>query len=850
EPKRKKAKKDVFTVNLYYDGLFTSCPMIYFQGQCKVLTDTNFDEMTYVHLLEILKRLVPNGFEKVYYCKSGAKLTSIREIKSDQDIVDMLKVGYDNGFQIDMYVDHFGYDIMEMVKWDRNEELRNTRIKAELDSSDDDYHYSDDDLEEIENVDFHTEGDDSVVIKNITTQDPFLTKLCSARVLFRGHVEFGVNEETPQVDPDDNQIDLVYKVKKGVVYPAFDPDIPWDKMEPILGMRFETPHQLKMALANYGVAMLPTLVRTRLFRGDEGNQASKKSVKKPVKKLVKKPVKKIPDSKSGEVKRAKQLALFDHEGRPYRALCKTLSRRHLSLKEGRMFGSWVREAWAVVRVENADNWGWFLHLLHDDLCLNDGTGITIISDSHKSTEIVQDIYIESFKKKYRGIDPISPCEEIGCTLCKISAMNKLLHHLRRQQNTPSIRKRLEILKEKQREWVVYPSGFQELEVRKGDQSYGVSLQHKVCQCRLWELSGIPCVHAVAGYMHVGTDLDAGVSHWYSREAWFNAYQFSIKPVFGTNMWKRTNDVPPLPPIIRKMPGRPQKKRIPAPGETSGSQCASRGGSRSGRGDGNDGSGSGSGVNDASGSGVNAGSVSGGRGGGRAGGSGGRGGGRAVEKVKGVVEGLEEVVREVVYFQAQVVVEYQLELDEQAFRECMEEQAREQAKIDAEQEKLDKERREEQEYEEKNDYFNPANWPEESMEEAPMNQQYHEVFIPSIHSQPTQQSGVWVVDTTVSVADVDEAPEQETSDDGPAVDKGKAKASVEDGPAPEQGISIEDGPAPKKKRGRPPSSVDGIRIHHKNRGRSERIANMKLNKPFQFDKFGTGSTPDKAFDVEE
>ncbi|GKB84408.1 hypothetical protein Tco_0956680, partial [Tanacetum coccineum] len=337
EPKRKKAKKDVFTVNLYYDGLFTSCPMIYFQGQCKVLTDINFDEMTYVHLLEILKRLVPNGFEKVYYCKSGAKLTSIREIKSDQDIVDMLKVGYDNGFQIDMYVDHFGYDIMEMVKWDRNEELRNTRIKAELDSSDDDYHYSDDDLEEIENVDFHTEGDDSVVIKNITTQDPFLTKLCSARVLFRGHVEFGVNEETPQVDPDDNQIDPVYKVKKGVVYPAFDPDIPWDKMEPILGMRFETPHQLKMALANYGVAhgyqlwymkndwrqvlvycgrnidegrcagkkgnkhrVLPRKVRTRLFRGDEGNQASKKPVKKPIKKVVKKPVKKIPDSQSGE----------------------------------------------------------------------------------------------------------------------------------------------------------------------------------------------------------------------------------------------------------------------------------------------------------------------------------------------------------------------------------------------------------------------------------------------------------------------------------------------------------------------------------------------------------------------
>ncbi|GJX48598.1 hypothetical protein Tco_0273788 [Tanacetum coccineum] len=131
-----------------------------------------------------------------------------------------------------------------------------------------------------------------------------------------------------------------------------------------------------------------------------------------------------------------------------------------------------------------------------------------------------------------------------------------------------------------------------------------------------------------------------------------------------------------------------------------------------------------------------------------------------------------------------------------------------------------------------------------MEKAPMNQQYHEVLIPSIHSQPTQQSGVWVMDTTVTTADVEEAPAVETSDttayveEAPAVDKGKAKAAVEDEPAPT------------KKRGRPPSSVDGIRIYHKNHGRSERIANMKLNKPFQFDKFGTGSTPDKAFDVEE
>ncbi|GJR04121.1 hypothetical protein Tco_0527105 [Tanacetum coccineum] len=168
QPKKKKAKKALFTVYLKHDGIFTSWPLKYAQG--------------------------------------------IREIKSDQDIADMVKVGYDNRNEVDMFVEHFGYDIMEMAEFDRNDEQNNNRIE----SGDDDY-YSSDDCEEIENVDFQTEGDDSVVIKNISTQDPFLTKLCSTRVMFRGTTDATMLQETqtPQVDRDDNQIDSIYKVKKG-----------------------------------------------------------------------------------------------------------------------------------------------------------------------------------------------------------------------------------------------------------------------------------------------------------------------------------------------------------------------------------------------------------------------------------------------------------------------------------------------------------------------------------------------------------------------------------------------------------------------------------------------------------
>nr|GEV20237.1 hypothetical protein [Tanacetum cinerariifolium] len=107
-------------------------------------------------------------------------------------------------------------------------------------------------------------------------------------------------------------------------------------------------------------------------------------------------------------------------------------------------------------------------------------------------------------------------------------------------------------------------------------------------------------------------------------------------------------------------------------------------------DGNDSSGSGSGVIDGSGSGsvVNDGNGSGGRDGGLAGGRGKRGGGRGGRGSRGGV----------------FPSSSSCELDEQAFKECMEEQTISQAKIDVEQEKMDKERRGEHEWQENNDYL--------------------------------------------------------------------------------------------------------------------------------------------------
>ncbi|GJW37893.1 pentatricopeptide repeat-containing protein, partial [Tanacetum coccineum] len=74
-------------------------------------------------------------------------------------------------------------------------------------------------------------------------------------------------------------------------------------------------------------------------------------------------------------------------------------------------------AWAVVNVENKNNWSWFLDLLGDDLDMPTGNGLTLMSDQHKGLlEAVKEVMphaehrqcarhiYEGFRKQYSGVE--------------------------------------------------------------------------------------------------------------------------------------------------------------------------------------------------------------------------------------------------------------------------------------------------------------------------------------------------------------------------------------------------------------------------------------------------------------
>ncbi|GJX13876.1 hypothetical protein Tco_0205634 [Tanacetum coccineum] len=81
-------------------------------------------------------------------------------------------------------LEHFDYDVLDFLNDGDN-------VNETPYESSDEYYLSDE-VEELDYVDFHTEGEENVVIKNQTTQDHFLNKLCSNHGSFRQSV-FGTH---------------------------------------------------------------------------------------------------------------------------------------------------------------------------------------------------------------------------------------------------------------------------------------------------------------------------------------------------------------------------------------------------------------------------------------------------------------------------------------------------------------------------------------------------------------------------------------------------------------------------------------------------------------------------------
>ncbi|GJW25258.1 hypothetical protein Tco_0039069 [Tanacetum coccineum] len=133
----------------------------------------------------------------MYYSAPKKDLSKhLKPIRNDEELANFIKTTFENGGKVDLFVEHHGYDVLA-----------------------DGINMSDEELDG--------------KIEKIKLEDIF---------------EYVGPEHVGEEDV------VISHVKEGEVYPVHDPNVPWNQMKPVLGMKFEHPYQLKECMINNGVA--------------------------------------------------------------------------------------------------------------------------------------------------------------------------------------------------------------------------------------------------------------------------------------------------------------------------------------------------------------------------------------------------------------------------------------------------------------------------------------------------------------------------------------------------------------------------------------------------------------------
>ncbi|GJX94638.1 hypothetical protein Tco_0349224 [Tanacetum coccineum] len=261
-------------------------------------------------------------------------------------------------------------------------------------------------------------------------------------------------------------------------------------------------------------------------------------------------------------------------------------------------------AYGIVESESKDSWIWFLNCLGDDLELYRNSNFTFITDRQKGLLLaiktlfsaaehrycVRHIYQNMSLTRRRGI-----YKELlwkAATATTIVEFNKVMDTLKAQnlkayewlKKIPAehwsrsyftcrahcdllINNICEVFNRQLLDARDSPvvsaleyNGDDLIQVKGpyGDQCV-VNLQQRVCSCRKWEVSGLPCKHAVAAIHNMAENgMNVGLPKvWvhpsYRLDTWKQQYSFKVNPLSGRNFWELkqwpTTLLPPYQPKI-------------------------------------------------------------------------------------------------------------------------------------------------------------------------------------------------------------------------------------------------------------------------------------------------------------
>ena len=103
----------------------------------------------------------------------------------------------------------------------------------------------------------------------------------------------------------------------------------------------------------------------------------------------------------------------------------------------------------------------------------------------------------------------------------------------------------------------------------------VDMNKRTCGCRKWDVTGVPCNHAVSVIMKLKQHPEDYVHDFFKKPMYTKAFNYTVYPVPGPEDWTKT-DTPDIdPPAFNDRPGRKQTKRRKGEFEVSAPRDSSR-----------------------------------------------------------------------------------------------------------------------------------------------------------------------------------------------------------------------------------------------------------------------------------
>ncbi|GJR35974.1 hypothetical protein Tco_1211658 [Tanacetum coccineum] len=247
-----------YLIRFHRGGVFVSDPFSYDYEILSEIPNIEMDAINFVSFVKLLVSECSSDIKQFFYQVPGLELKlGLRTLKTDNDLAQCVEVAAKNINVVDIYVSHSVFDFCDATSSSRqhvdNVEQNNA---SDSDLDDDDYNIYEYDSESEESdtasVDHLSHGEEEIYDTRTRQPDPKPKKMFDDNFLskiYNGLPRDEFVEKDVSADKDVTDKDNI-----GDKFPIHDPTVKWKLMRPVLGEKYESPDQLKRALAFYALA--------------------------------------------------------------------------------------------------------------------------------------------------------------------------------------------------------------------------------------------------------------------------------------------------------------------------------------------------------------------------------------------------------------------------------------------------------------------------------------------------------------------------------------------------------------------------------------------------------------------